>query len=472
MIGAFHHVSAVLLDDPAVTDIPGDVLVLGEDREAVDQVCELAAAIPGARGLYAGRLRLAGAGRGADRQPDRDQPPLQGPRRASRSPTCPTTADRAALVRRSAAHACTSSAARAARARRPSPPAWPARWPPAAAACCSARSRAGKGIAELFGVPPLKGDEERRVTRTPAGGAVFGLAIDAEDALREYLETFYHLGLAGRALDRFGAIDFATSIAPGLRDVLLTGKVYEAVPPRCKNRPNAYDAVVLDAPPTGRIAAFLNVHEAVSGLAKVGPIRSQADSIMQVLRSARTVVHLVTLLEDMPVTETEEAVAALRPTGITGRHGHREHGQPRPPSAGRARAAAAAGQVALDVPGLVGGPATPRWPPSSRSRRAQAAEQQIRHDRLRRLGLPLAQLDFDPAGHRRRRPGRRRRPAHRPARPGGRLMTGPFLDVDRHHRRPADQDRHLLRLRRGRQDHDLGRARRPGRRGRAQASSC
>jgi 8-hydroxy-5-deazaflavin:NADPH oxidoreductase len=60
VIAAFHHVSAKLLDDPAVTHIEGDVLVLGEDREAVGQVCELATAIPGARGIYAGRLRNAG----------------------------------------------------------------------------------------------------------------------------------------------------------------------------------------------------------------------------------------------------------------------------------------------------------------------------------------------------------------------------------------------------------------------------
>jgi 8-hydroxy-5-deazaflavin:NADPH oxidoreductase len=60
VIAAFHHVSAVLLDDPAVTHIEGDVLVLGEDRDAVRQVCELATAIPGARGIYAGRLRNAG----------------------------------------------------------------------------------------------------------------------------------------------------------------------------------------------------------------------------------------------------------------------------------------------------------------------------------------------------------------------------------------------------------------------------
>ena len=59
VVAAFHHVSAVLLDDPEVTDIPGDVLVLGEDRDVVGQVVELAAAIPGARGVYAGRLRLA-----------------------------------------------------------------------------------------------------------------------------------------------------------------------------------------------------------------------------------------------------------------------------------------------------------------------------------------------------------------------------------------------------------------------------
>jgi len=59
-VAAFHHVSAVLLDDPAVERIEEDVLVLGEDREAVQTVCDLAAAIPGTRGVYAGRLRLAG----------------------------------------------------------------------------------------------------------------------------------------------------------------------------------------------------------------------------------------------------------------------------------------------------------------------------------------------------------------------------------------------------------------------------
>jgi 8-hydroxy-5-deazaflavin:NADPH oxidoreductase len=60
VIGAFHHLSAVRLDDPEVDRVDDDVLVLGEDRAAVRTVCELADAIPGARGIYAGRLRNAG----------------------------------------------------------------------------------------------------------------------------------------------------------------------------------------------------------------------------------------------------------------------------------------------------------------------------------------------------------------------------------------------------------------------------
>lgn len=59
VVGAFHHVSAVLLDDPEVSAVDCDALVLGDDREATDLVQELAALVPGMRGVYAGRLRNA-----------------------------------------------------------------------------------------------------------------------------------------------------------------------------------------------------------------------------------------------------------------------------------------------------------------------------------------------------------------------------------------------------------------------------
>jgi NADPH-dependent F420 reductase len=57
---AFHHVSAVLLGDLAVSEVDTDVLVLGDDREATDLVRALAETIPGFRGIYGGRLRNAG----------------------------------------------------------------------------------------------------------------------------------------------------------------------------------------------------------------------------------------------------------------------------------------------------------------------------------------------------------------------------------------------------------------------------
>jgi anion-transporting ArsA/GET3 family ATPase len=168
-----------------------------------------------------------------------------------------------------------------------------------------------QGIAQLFDVPPLP-YEERSIAVAPGGGEVYALAIDPESALLEYLAMYYRLGRAGRALDRFGVIDFATTIAPGVRDVLLTGKVYEAARRRTKSGDPSYDAIVLDAPPTGRIARFLNVNSEVAGLAKVGRIRRQADSIMTLMRSQRTAVHLVTLLEEMPVQETQDAIDELR----------------------------------------------------------------------------------------------------------------------------------------------------------------
>jgi anion-transporting ArsA/GET3 family ATPase len=171
-----------------------------------------------------------------------------------------------------------------------------------------------QGIAQLFDVPPLP-YEERKVAGGPGGGDVFALAVDAEAALLEYLDMFYKLGRAGRGLRRIGAIDFATTIAPGMRDVLLTGKIYEAVRRKKAGRP-VYDAVVLDAPPSGRITRFLGVNQEVAGLAKVGPIRGQADSIMGLLTSPQTAVHLVTLLEEMPVQETCDAIGELTAAGL------------------------------------------------------------------------------------------------------------------------------------------------------------
>ncbi|MFD8483221.1 ArsA-related P-loop ATPase [Kitasatospora sp. NPDC059673] len=181
-----------------------------------------------------------------------------------------------------------------------------------------------QGIAELFQIAALPYEERRVATVTPAQlglpgkghGEVHALAIDTEQALLEYLEMFYKLGRAGKALQKVGFVDFATTIAPGVRDVLLTGKACEAARRKGPDGRRAYDAVVMDAPPTGRLTRFLNVNSEVAGLARFGPIHTQAQAVMRVLRSAETAVHFTTLLEEMPVQETVDGIADLREAGL------------------------------------------------------------------------------------------------------------------------------------------------------------
>ncbi|MGW4379348.1 ArsA-related P-loop ATPase [Kitasatospora sp. NPDC004531] len=181
-----------------------------------------------------------------------------------------------------------------------------------------------QGIAELFRIAALPYEERRVATVTPAQlglpgkghGEVHALAIDTEQALLEYLEMFYKLGRAGKALQKVGFVDFATTVAPGVRDVLLTGKACEAARRKGPDGRRAYDAVVMDAPPTGRLTRFLNVNSEVAGLARFGPIHTQAQAVMRVLRSPETAVHFTTLLEEMPVQETVDGIADLREAGL------------------------------------------------------------------------------------------------------------------------------------------------------------
>jgi anion-transporting ArsA/GET3 family ATPase len=167
-----------------------------------------------------------------------------------------------------------------------------------------------QGIAQLFDTEPLP-YAEQRIAAVPGGGELRALHVDVEAALLEYFEMFYNLGFAGRTLRRMGAIEFATTLAPGLRDVLLTGKIKECVGRTESDGRHTYDAVVVDSPPTGRVVKFLDVTKALTDLAKTGPIRGQADGVVRLLHSGETAIHLATLLEEMPVRETVEAVAEL-----------------------------------------------------------------------------------------------------------------------------------------------------------------
>ena len=210
-----------------------------------------------------------------------------------------------------------------------------------AARCSWWKSKGGKALRSCSTCRRCR-TQEVKIATADGGGQVNALAIDTEAAFLEYLDMFYNLGLAGRAMRRIGAVEFATTIAPGLRDVLLTGKIREIVTRAEKGKQPAYDAIVVDSPPTGRIARFLDVTKAVSDLAKGGPVHSQAESVVKVLHSDLTAIHLVTLLEALPIQETLEAIEELEGLGTADRQRDRQPQHPglsacRRPRQGRGR---------------------------------------------------------------------------------------------------------------------------------------
>ena len=138
-------------------------------------------------------------------------------------------------------------------------------------------------------------------------GQVLGVQIDARRALGGYLQRYYRLGFAADLLQLDPLVDFATRIAPGLRDILLIGQVTHLT----ETHPGI-DALVLDAPPSGRIGSFLGAGEALAELTDGSPIAAQAASVMDDLRDPGCRVHVVTLLDELPVTEAIETVRAVR----------------------------------------------------------------------------------------------------------------------------------------------------------------
>ncbi len=168
-----------------------------------------------------------------------------------------------------------------------------------------------QGFSRTFGTQPW--DYTEREFRP----GLWGASIDAAESVYEYLELFYGLKRMQWVMERSNALDFVTTAAPGLRDLLLVGKLYEIEQRRRPDGRRQYDLIVVDAPPTGRIIPFLQAPEGVTEIVRVGPIRRQAGQIKEMLTDpGRVQAVLVTLLEEMPVRETSEGIAALRGADI------------------------------------------------------------------------------------------------------------------------------------------------------------
>jgi anion-transporting ArsA/GET3 family ATPase len=249
-----------------------------------------------------------------------------------------------------------------------------------------------QGLARLFGRRFLDHQERRLAER------VRGLAVDPEASLREYLGRYGFAPLA-TLLTWARLTKFVTAAAPGLGDVLLVGKVWEAA----TRVHGGYDLVVLDAPPTGRVVPFLRAPQTVAELARVGPIRHQAERVRELVDDhERTGVVLACLPEELPVAETLEGVASLRAAAlpVAGVVANRVTGDRLGGRAGRlaalARDPAPLARAAERAGAPLDGPALGVLLAEARDRQRQVARERrlLRELRAGVGGLPVVELPF------------------------------------------------------------------------------
>ena len=246
-------------------------------------------------------------------------------------------------------------------------------------------------VAEVEGRSGLALATGHSVTAEPArllptrNGRIEGVQIDARASLAGYLHR-YGLRFAADLLHLDPLVDFATRIAPGLRDILLIGQVTHLT----ETHPEI-DALVLDAPPSGRIGAFLGAAEGLTELTDGSPISAQAASVMDDLRDPDCRTHVVTLLDELPVTEAIETVQVIRDLGLGLGSVVANRVRPVPP-------------VPDPLPPAPDGLTAQQWPALTGAMVADAdrAKAQGPWEALLgyRTGLPVVQVpESDPAGH-------------------------------------------------------------------------
>ena len=158
-----------------------------------------------------------------------------------------------------------------------------------------------ESVLRAAGATPDEGDGDAVV---PAG-AVRARTITPDDALLEYLAD-HGLGRVSKRLMASGIVDLVAGAIPGIRDILVLGKVKQI------ERNRVADVVLVDAPATGHTLTFLSSASGLLDAARGGPIRSQAADVVDLLSDpARCQVVLVTLPEEMPVNEVVDAAFAL-----------------------------------------------------------------------------------------------------------------------------------------------------------------
>jgi anion-transporting ArsA/GET3 family ATPase len=148
---------------------------------------------------------------------------------------------------------------------------------------------------------------------TEIGPSLFAFSIDPQRALEEYLQMQIRIKPLYDLLFRNRIFTYFASAAPGLRELVTVGKMWElAQLDRRVKKGSKYDLVIVDAPATGHGLGLLRTPKTFGDIARVGPIKRQADTIYRFITDERlTSVCAVAWPEEMPVNETLELQAKL-----------------------------------------------------------------------------------------------------------------------------------------------------------------
>jgi anion-transporting ArsA/GET3 family ATPase len=160
------------------------------------------------------------------------------------------------------------------------------------------------GLAAAFGRPALPEGEVY-----PGVKATF---VAPDEALLEYLES-HGMRRISKRLVSTGALDVVATAVPGMREILLLGKV------KALQRQQVADVIIVDGPAAGHAVTFFLSPKGLLDAVRLGPIRDQATDVIEMLADpARCQVLLVTIPEETPVNEVVETAEALRTTvGLT-----------------------------------------------------------------------------------------------------------------------------------------------------------
>jgi anion-transporting ArsA/GET3 family ATPase len=168
------------------------------------------------------------------------------------------------------------------------------------------------GVAHQERFSRLLGREGVGYEETEIAENLNAISLDQQHTLEEWVTYQLPSKTLAGMLYRNGIFQHLTSAAPGIKELVTIGKIWELSQLHRKSKDaRPYDFVVVDSPATGHGLGMLRAPRTFGDIARVGPIRHQADRIHEFIVSDRTGVLAVALPEEMPVNETLEYAEAL-----------------------------------------------------------------------------------------------------------------------------------------------------------------